>query len=264
MKMNCFLVTIIFLIVYPTSAFGFIGRSVCSCSRINRLTAKKDTLDELLIDESKLSDEEKDRLVWIKKLSSEADEIVRAGGFNYNTGDEYYKEAGETNFSGQSTVERSIISKNDWGDLFASKILASGDISALLVFAAIGRSNHGEDTDVLSTLSTAAPFVSSWLLLSPFLGAYNRKATESLAALPSGLLPGWLLSVPAALAIRGILKGEIPPTPFIIVSMVATFTLLCAWRAVYIGLFGSTSDKEYKSAGAFEVFSMIRTLLRRW
>lgn len=226
--------------------------------------ATKENLDEIKIDESKLNDEEKERLLWIKKLSSEADEIVRAGGFNYNSGEEYFKEAADTNFSGQSTVEKITASKNNWEDLLSNPILAAGDLAALIVFAGVGKSNHGEDVNLVSTLVTAAPFLGSWVVLSPLLGAYNRKATESLSALPVGLLPGWLVGVPAALAIRGLSKGEMPPTPFIIVSMVATFTFLCGWRAVYIALFGATSDKEYKSAGAFEIFSMIRTLLRRW
>ena len=38
-------------------------------------------------------------------------------------------------------------------------LLVSGDLAALLLFAAIGRANHGESLDAVSVLKTAAPFL---------------------------------------------------------------------------------------------------------
>ena len=47
-------------------------------------------------------------------------------------------------------------------------LLVGGDALALLVFAAIGRRNHGENLDIGSILSVAWPFLAgkccSWLL----------------------------------------------------------------------------------------------------
>jgi hypothetical protein len=63
---------------------------------------------------------------------------------------------------------------------------------------------------------------------------------------------------------RGISKGVVPPTPFILVSLVATFTLLFLGRALYVLSFGNTSDDEYRSAGFFEVFKMVGSLVKRW
>jgi hypothetical protein len=37
--------------------------------------------------------------------------------------------------------------------------LAAGDVAALLLFAAVGRTNHGEGALPLEVLGTAAPFV---------------------------------------------------------------------------------------------------------
>ena len=81
---------------------------------------------------------------------------------------------------------------------------------------------------------------------------------------PVSLLPGWGVSMASALGLRGLLRGTVPPTAFIIVSLVATFLLLTAWRCLYVALFGSTSDEEYRKSGAFEIFRMIGTLVRRW
>lgn len=53
-----------------------------------------------------------------------------------------------------------------------------------------GRVRHGEDGGILELLVTAGPFILSWCVLSPFLGAYTREATASQGKLALGLLPG--------------------------------------------------------------------------
>ena len=72
------------------------------------------------------------------------------------------------------------------------------------------------------------------------------------------------MSVGVALAIRGYFKGAVPPTPFIVVSLVSTLSLLSAYRYVYISLVGETSDEDQRNAGALEVFKMIGSLIKRW
>lgn len=161
-------------------------------------------------------------------------------------------------------MEVSRVSKNTWEDMFARPVLLVGDVLALLVFAIIGRTNHGEGLDIASAVGTAAPFIISWVALSPLLGSFSRKATSSLKSIPLELALPWAVSMPAALALRGLLKGAVPPTPFIVITMVATLVLLSAWRAVYVSLLGETSDEEYRKAGSLEIFKMIGTLIRRW
>lgn len=118
--------------------------------------------------------------------------------------------------------------------------------------------------NLIEVLGTAGPFLISWFVLSPFLGAYNRKATATLGSIPVELLPGWLVSMTGALTIRGILKGTVPPVPFIVVSLIVTFTLLSAWRCLYIVLTGGTSDDEYRKSGALEIFKLVGSLVKRW
>ena len=103
-----------------------------------------------------------------------------------------------------------------------------------------------------------------WLAFSPFLGAYTREATASQGKIAIGLIPAWLVGISTGLAIRGALKGDIPPTPFIVVSFTATFVILFLWRSLYIAAFGETGDGEYKKAGFLEVFKMVGTLIKRW
>jgi hypothetical protein len=226
-----------------------------------------DELDNLKIDTSKLSDEQKKRLDFIDKLTNEADDFARAAGMIVEDDEKsnlVEKSIEETKWSGQSDMEKTYISTNNWGDLFKRLDLASGDIAALLAFSIGGRLSHNEGIDPVDLFITAAPFVFSWLFISPFLGAYSREATSSKAAIASKLVFPWAVSIPAALVVRGLSKGYVPPITFIMISMTVTFVSIFIWRTFYVSAFGATSDKEYKEAGFFEVFKMIGTLIRRW
>lgn len=166
--------------------------------------------------------------------------------------------------SGQSDVESVRISSNNWSDLLARPGLLATDVLALLLFALIGRSSHNEGFDLSNLLLTAAPFLLAWLALGPLLGAYSRTSTAKLSSIPLRLMAPWAVSIPAALAIRGLVRQAVPPTPFIIVSLVSTLLLLSLSRAVYISLVGETSDEEYRQAGSLEIFKMIGSLMKRW
>lgn len=232
----------------------------------------KDELESIKVDVNKLSDREKDRFDWIEKINKEADEFALGAGIQSSTVNDseeansivIERSIQETKWSGQSDVELTIPSSNNFDDLWSRKSLVIGDVIAFITFAVIGRKNHDEAIDFIDVLSTAAPFVISWVALSSFLGAYNRDATSSIGNVPKSLLSSWGVCVPLALVIRGFIKGYVPPTPFIIVTLISTYVLLLLWRALYITAVGETSDNEYKQAGFLEVFKMIGTLIRRW
>lgn len=108
-------------------------------------------------------------------------------------------------------------------------MVVAGDAVALLIFAAIGRQNHG--TDDGSVLLTALPFALSWFLVAPVLGAYKQAPTlnQSVAA----VLPSLLVTVPIGCFLRGLLQENMPAAPFWIVAMVSVGVLVGAWRAFY-------------------------------
>ncbi len=136
--------------------------------------------------------------------------------------------------------------------------MAGGDALALLAFAAVGRINHGGVAD-WETLYTAAPFVlgmsvdththtcahtdrdtyththtsvhkpcvlhvpcvrAGWFLTAPFLGGYGPEAQGGKVG-PAALAAAkcWAVATPLGLVLRGLSKGYVPPTPFIVVSM---------------------------------------------
>lgn len=228
-----------------------------------------DDLAGLRVDESTLSPEEKVRLDYIQKISLEADAMIRQAGFKIDDDGEEpaidERAIMDTKWSGQSEVEATASSQRNFNDLTGRPGLLFFDVIAIVAFAAIGRSSHSEGTsDIIALLTTAGPFLISWLLLSPLLGGFSREATKSKGSVLQGTLLPWAVSMPAALALRGFAKGAVPPTPFIIVTLISTFALLNASRYLYILLNGETSDGEFKQAGALEVFKMVGALMRRW
>ena len=181
MLLNCF---VLLTIVVNSVA----GLQLAQRSRINSLlntqsclkwSSSSDDLDTIRLDENKLSAEERERLRYIKSLTEEADQFVRDAGFM--VGDDEDEDSGiypsveDTNWSGQSDLDSVTPSNSNWADISSRKGLVITDVLALLVFAAIGRNNHGEGLNVLALLGTAAPFIGSWLLISPLLGSYARR-----------------------------------------------------------------------------------------
>lgn len=62
-------------------------------------------------------------------------------------------------------------------------------------------------------------------------------------------------------------QGDVPPTPFIIVSMVMTLLFLGAWRSLYVALTGSEVEvkgTQGKKNGVLDIFRMVTTLINRW
>ena len=110
-------------------------------------------------------------------------------------------------------------------------MLAAGDLVALLAFAAAGRANHGEGIDV-ETFVTALPFIVGWFGTAPFLGGFVTPAQGGdVRAAATAAAKCWAVATPLGLVFRGLSKGYVPPTPFIIVSMVSTGVLLIGWRS---------------------------------
>ena len=272
---NVAIISAIALFSIPSHIHGFramtqtsIANSVCHRSASMWRNMAKDKYQSMEVDESKLSPSEVERLAFIRKLSMEADDIIKAAGLSLE--DEELDEQvvqrpiKDTLWSGQSNVEESIRSKNNLQDVVNRKGLAVGDSIALISAAAIGRSYIGESVDIISAFATSVPFIVSWLLVSPFLGSFTREATSSKGNIPRGLIVGWTIAIPIAIVLSEFLKEVKTPMPTLLFTQISTFACLGVWRLIYISLIGETSEDEYKSAGFFEVFKMIKSLVKRW
>ena len=117
-------------------------------------------------------------------------------------------------------------------------LLALVDTVALTGFAAIGKASHSGPNGAIelsAVLQTAFPFLLSWFVTSPFTGLYRE--TERNDNLPLAtvkqLVFGWVVAVPLGCAFRGVIKGYVPPTSFIVVTLIATLVILTIARLLF-------------------------------
>jgi len=118
-------------------------------------------------------------------------------------------------------------------------LLAIIDTISLTAFAAIGKSSHSSDgsLDILSVLITAFPFITVWLATSPITAVYSpdykNEKSNVIASVLMKVMGGWLLAVPLGIVLRSIIKGYVPPAPFIVVTLLATLIILVGVRILF-------------------------------
>lgn len=115
--------------------------------------------------------------------------------------------------------------------------LVVGDAVSFLVFAGMGRNQHGE-TSGLGALGqvalTAVPFALGWFLVSPWVGAYRRKLTDTVRRMAVRTELAWLASYPVALILRVLIAPDHQmPWTFALVILLANAILLGVWRSAF-------------------------------
>ncbi len=115
--------------------------------------------------------------------------------------------------------------------------LVAGDALSFLVFAAVGRTTHDEATGLAAlgqVALTALPFALGWFLVSPWMGAYRRAATNTVRRMLTRTELAWLASYPAALILRIIIAPDHQmPITFAIVILLANVVFLGVWRTAF-------------------------------
>lgn len=112
-------------------------------------------------------------------------------------------------------------------------LLAAGDLSAILLFVAVGEYTHGYNplVDVGRVAGTFAPFLIGWLLVAGAAGLYASDAPGTLANATIVTLLSWIVAVAIAQALRAtsVFHGGAALT-FAVVSVLVGGLLLCCWR----------------------------------
>lgn len=115
--------------------------------------------------------------------------------------------------------------------------LAVGDALVFLIFAAIGRGNHGETTGLAALpeiVLTALPFAVGWFVVAPLLGAYRRELMAQPRKMALRTLLAWIPAWLVGMALRGIfVDHKVPPVSFAVVVLVVNAVLLLVWRWPY-------------------------------
>ena len=120
-------------------------------------------------------------------------------------------------------------------------LLVAGDALSFLVFAGVGRNTHGEASGLgaLGQVAlTALPFALGWVLVSPWVGAYRRAATDGVRRMLTRTELAWLASYPVALILRFTLARDPSMTitqgiTFAIVILLANALFLGVWRTAF-------------------------------
>ncbi len=78
------------------------------------------------------------------------------------------------------------------------------------------------------------------------------------------------------LALRGVAKGYVPPTAFMVISLAATAILLIGWRTVAAAVLPAADDptltpaqralktRRDKQGNPLEFLSLLQSLTKRW
>jgi hypothetical protein len=116
-------------------------------------------------------------------------------------------------------------------------LLAAIDVAALTVFSAVGKASHSADgsLDISAVAAVAFPFVTSWLVTSPLTGVFTPDNRSENLVKDAFLKTanGWIFAIPLGCVVRGVIKGYVPPVPFVIVTMIATLVILTVCRILF-------------------------------
>ena len=154
-------------------------------------------------------------------------------------------------------------------------LLAGGDLSVLLVFAAIGRASHGEPLGPADLMGTALPFALGWFPAAAALGGFGKAAQGGdVGAAARAALKSWAVGVPLGLALRSLAKGYLPAPTFLGITMAVTGVMLVGWRAALAAATPAAPppkspaeqlrERKNKRGNPFEFLQLLSGLVRRW
>mmetsp|Transcript_10919 Transcript_10919/g.16353 ORF Transcript_10919/g.16353 Transcript_10919/m.16353 type:complete len:228 (-) Transcript_10919:261-944(-) len=153
-----------------------------------------------------------------------------------STGNDLSSSSSSSSLQMSSNFDDPSPKEGSYEALAARPVLAALDMISILLFAAVGKASHSAvdgSIDLFAVGVTALPFLVSWFSIAPLLGSYDALATQDAVGALLYAARGWGVAVPVGCALRGVIKGYIPPTSFVIVTMISTLVILGGSRALY-------------------------------
>ena len=62
---------------------------------------------------------------------------------------------------------------------------------------------------------------------------YKNEKSNVIASVLMKVMGGWLLAVPLGIVLRAVIKGYVPPAPFIVVTLLSTLIILVGVRILF-------------------------------
>ena len=112
-------------------------------------------------------------------------------------------------------------------------VVALGDLGVFLVFAILGKAEHGVALGQ-ALFRTALPFTVAWFAVSPWLGSYRASALRNLKETVWKIPLIWLLCGLVALFARALLYDRPIILVFVLVSIGVQGVSLIGWRCVLL------------------------------
>jgi hypothetical protein len=114
-----------------------------------------------------------------------------------------------------------------------------GDVLVLLVFVAMGISNHGGAPleSPVYTLERVAPFLLSWVVVAPLAGVYHRETLTGYRRTVVLVTAAWVVVALGGSALRGssLFPGG-APLPFVLVTLSFGTAMVLSWRVAGVWL----------------------------
>lgn len=113
-------------------------------------------------------------------------------------------------------------------------VLIVGDIATLGIVTLVGFASHGElGTAGWRMLTTFVPLLVAWLLVAPFLGAYELQLAADWRQL---WRPAWAMALggPMAAWLRALMRGMAPISPVFVGVLIGVGALaIVLWRVLF-------------------------------
>lgn len=119
-------------------------------------------------------------------------------------------------------------------------LAAAGDAIIFLIFAGIGRANHGEvaGNAAVPTVGTALPFLVGWFIAALAWRAYTANTLHSYRMGLTRVTVTWITGAIIALAIRSFLEHRVIPATFAAIAVGFNLVLLLLWRTAIVTVAG--------------------------
>jgi hypothetical protein len=129
-------------------------------------------------------------------------------------------------------------------------LLIIGDLVVMFIIVLAGRVSHAfSAADLRGGLWTAAPFIISWFVVTPWFGLFRPAVSLHWRRLTPRLLLAWcIFGILLAMVLRALFLGRSIPegiVPVFALVMLATTTVtMLLWRLGYIWLFHRLDNRQ--------------------
>lgn len=112
-----------------------------------------------------------------------------------------------------------------------------GDVLVFLIFSIIGTYSHEGLMGIGQIIWTALPFILSWFLIAPFLGAFRRELMTQPKAIALKTMLAWLAAWPLGVVLHFVFDWHVisvvSTLSFALVTLITNVIFLLIWRVPF-------------------------------